>query len=59
MRPAPGAGAGPYPPAMAYDFQVVVDAADPHAQADWWAETLGWEVEPSDPAFIRSMIAEG
>ena len=29
---------------MAYGFQVVVDAADPHAQADWWAETLGWEV---------------
>jgi len=44
---------------MAYDFQVVVDAADPHAQADWWAETLGWDVEPSDPAFIRRMIAEG
>ena len=44
---------------MAYDFQVVVDAADPHAQADWWAETLGWEVEPSDAAFIRRMIAEG
>jgi Glyoxalase-like domain len=44
---------------MAYDFQVVVDAADPHAQADWWAETLGWEVEPSDPDFIRRMIAEG
>ncbi|HEV3290760.1 MAG TPA: VOC family protein [Streptosporangiaceae bacterium] len=43
---------------MAYGFQVVVDAADPHAQADWWAETLGWEVEPSDPAFIRRMIAE-
>jgi hypothetical protein len=44
---------------MAYDVQVVVDAADPHAQADWWAETLGWQVEPSDPAFIRRMIAEG
>lgn len=44
---------------MAYDFQVVVDAADPHTQADWWAETLGWPVEPSDEAFIRRMIAEG
>ena len=44
---------------MAYEFQVVVDSADPHAQADWWAETLGWEVEPSDEAFIRRMVAEG
>jgi predicted enzyme related to lactoylglutathione lyase len=45
--------------AMAYDFQVVVDAADPHAQADWWAQTLGWEVEASDEAFIRRMVDEG
>jgi hypothetical protein len=44
---------------MAYDFQVTVDAADPHTLADWWAETLGWVVEPSDEAFIRRMIAEG
>ena len=44
---------------MAYDFQVVVDAADPHAQADWWAETLGSTSQPSDEAFIRRMIAEG
>jgi hypothetical protein len=44
---------------MAYDFQVVVDAAKPHELADWWAETLGWVVEPSDEAFIRRMIAEG
>jgi Glyoxalase-like domain len=44
---------------MAYDFQVTIDAADPHAQADWWAETLGWEVEPTDEEFIRRMIAEG
>src|SRR5947209_969953 len=44
---------------MAYGFQVVVDAADPHTLADWWAETLGWAVEPSDEEFIRRMIAEG
>jgi hypothetical protein len=44
---------------MAYDFQVVVDSENPHTQADWWAETLGWTVEPSDEAFIRRMIAEG
>ncbi len=44
---------------MAYDFQVVIDAADAHAQAEWWAETLGWTVEPQDEAFIRKMVAEG
>jgi predicted enzyme related to lactoylglutathione lyase len=44
---------------VAYDFQVAVDAARPHALADWWADTLGWDVEPSDEAFIRRMIAEG
>ncbi|MFD9888660.1 VOC family protein [Amycolatopsis sp. NPDC059027] len=44
---------------MAYDFQVTVDAADPHVLADWWAETLGWQAEPTDEAFIREMIAKG
>jgi hypothetical protein len=44
---------------MAYNFQVTVDAAQPHVLADWWADALGWVVEPSDEAFIRRMIAEG
>jgi hypothetical protein len=44
---------------MAYDFPVVVDAGRPHELADWWAETLGWAVEPSDAAFIRRMIEAG
>ena len=44
---------------MAYDFQVAVDAARPHALADWWAEALGWTVEVQDENFIRRMIAEG
>ncbi len=44
---------------MAYDFQVTLDSERPHELADWWAETLGWQVEPSDPDFIRRMIAEG
>jgi len=44
---------------MAYDLQIVFDCADPHALAGWWAETLGWEVEPQDEAFIRRMITEG
>ena len=44
---------------MAYDVQVVIDASDPHALADWWAEAIGWVVEPSDEDFIRKMVAEG
>ena len=44
---------------MAHEFQVTVDCADPHALADWWAETLGWLVEPQDEAFIRQMISAG
>jgi hypothetical protein len=44
---------------MAFEFQVVVDSADPHTQADWWAEALGWPVEPQDEAFIRRMIEIG
>jgi Glyoxalase-like domain len=44
---------------MAYSFQLVIDSAEPHSLADWWAETLGWVVEAQDPAFIRSMIERG
>jgi hypothetical protein len=44
---------------MAYDVQVVIDSAEPHRLADWWADALGWQVEPSDEDFIRKMIAEG
>ncbi|MYT26958.1 VOC family protein [Streptomyces sp. SID7760] len=44
---------------MAYTFQVTIDSADPHPLADWWADALGWEVEPTDEAFVRTMVAEG
>ncbi|WP_327418873.1 VOC family protein [Streptomyces sp. NBC_01233] len=44
---------------MAYTFQVTIDSADPHTLADWWADALGWEVEPSDEKFIRSMVEAG
>jgi Glyoxalase-like domain len=44
---------------MAYDFQVTFDSAAPHPLADWWAEALGWEREPTDEAFIRRMVEEG
>ena len=44
---------------MAYTFQVTIDSNAPHPLADWWAETLGWDREPSDEDFIRSMVAQG
>lgn len=42
-----------------FSLQVVVDCERPHHLADWWAETLGWQVEPQDESFIRSMIDKG
>lgn len=47
------------PPTSPVSIQVVVDCTAPRPLADWWAETLGWEVEPQDEAFIRSMIDKG
>jgi hypothetical protein len=44
---------------VAYTFQVTFDTSDPHALADWWADALGWEVEPSDEDFISNMIEQG
>jgi hypothetical protein len=44
---------------VATDFQVTIDCARPHELADWWAEALGWEVEPQDAEFIRSLVAQG
>jgi hypothetical protein len=44
---------------MAFDFQVTIDSSAPHELADWWAEALGWQVEPQDEAFIRRMVDSG
>ncbi len=44
---------------MGYEIQITVDAKDPHLQAKWWAQTLGWEVEPSDEQFIRGLVEAG
>src|SRR3712207_4098804 len=44
---------------MAFDFQVVIDSSSPHELADWWAEALGWQVEPQDESFIRRMVETG
>ena len=44
---------------MAFDFQVTIDSTAPHELADWWAEALGWQVEPQDESFIRKMVESG
>ncbi|TLM84633.1 VOC family protein [Pseudarthrobacter sp. NamE5] len=44
---------------MGLNIQIVIDCREPHQLADWWAETLGWAVEPQDEGFIRSMIDQG
>ncbi|MFT4110239.1 VOC family protein [Propionicimonas sp.] len=44
---------------MPLTFQVTIDCADPHVLAEWWSQTLGWPVEPTDEEFIRRMVAEG
>ncbi|MFZ2178625.1 MAG: VOC family protein [Rhodococcus sp. (in: high G+C Gram-positive bacteria)] len=44
---------------MGYEFQVTVDSENPHSLAKWWAQTLGWEVEPSDENFIRGLVQAG
>ena len=40
------------------NVQLVIDCADPHAQAKFWAAALGWVVERNEP-FIRSMLDQG
>jgi hypothetical protein len=44
---------------MAFDFQVTIDSTAPHDLADWWAEALGWQVEPQDESFIRRTVDSG
>ena len=39
-------------------FQITFDAVDPHAQARFWAEALGYEVELHDD-FIRAQLDAG
>jgi len=44
---------------MATDVQIVIDCGDPHGLDDWWAEALGWQVEPQDEASVRRMVESG
>ena len=41
------------------NIQICVDCVDAHTQADWWAETLGWALEPMDQDFVSSALEQG
>ncbi|QNS04725.1 VOC family protein [Streptomyces xanthii] len=43
---------------MTYDWKLVVDAADPHAQAEFWAAALGYEIE-DNAALIGRLLGFG
>jgi hypothetical protein len=43
---------------MATPYKVVFDAADPHAQARFWAEALGYVVE-DNRQLIKSLLDQG
>jgi hypothetical protein len=43
---------------MTLDWKLVVDSADPHAQAAFWAEALGYEVEDNS-ALIERLLGFG
>lgn len=43
---------------MAVAYKVVFDAVDPHSQAFFWADVLGYVVE-DNTAFIRSLLDAG
>ncbi|MGY0024616.1 VOC family protein [Streptomyces sp. cg35] len=43
---------------MTLDWKLVVDAADPHAQAEFWAAALGYEIE-DNAALIEQLLGLG
>lgn len=42
---------------MTLHWKLVIDAADPHARADFWAEALGYLVEDNSP-LIEQLLAQ-
>ncbi|MCF6524499.1 VOC family protein [Streptomyces sp. JJ36] len=43
---------------MALGWKLVIDAADPHRQADFWADALGYELEDNS-TLIERLLAGG
>ncbi len=43
---------------MALNYKIVIDCADPHAQAAFWAAALGYEVEDNG-ALVEQLLSAG
>ena len=43
---------------MTLQWKLVIDCSDPHAQADFWAAALGYEVEDNSP-LIEQLLGQG
>ncbi len=43
---------------MEMNIQIAINCADPHSQADFWADALGYTVD-RDPDEVREVIAAG
>ncbi|GAA2291545.1 hypothetical protein OKJ48_42050 [Streptomyces kunmingensis] len=43
---------------MTFEWKLVVDAADPHAQVEFWAAALGYEIEDNS-ALIERLLGFG
>lgn len=43
---------------MALRIQITVDACDPHALSEWWADLLGYDVE-RDHDFVAGLLEQG
>ncbi|NEB73853.1 hypothetical protein G3I40_01155 [Streptomyces sp. SID14478] len=43
---------------MTFDWKLVMDAADPHAQAEFWSSALGYEIE-DNAALIEQLLGLG
>ncbi len=39
-------------------LQVTIDAADPHAQAEFWAQAIGYQVEDNS-TFVDQLVTDG
>ncbi|WP_328554022.1 MULTISPECIES: VOC family protein [unclassified Streptomyces] len=48
----------PTPAPAPVHWKLVIDSADPHAQADFWSAALGYEVEDNS-AFIERLLSVG
>ncbi|MFJ6837533.1 VOC family protein [Streptomyces sp. NPDC091209] len=55
MTPTPASAPIPVVPVH---WKLVIDAADPHAQADFWSAALGYAVEDNS-AFIEQLLSLG